>query len=291
MADAIALSLRSPRDPFRIATIALVRDTFREAMARKIFWGLFGLSTAMVLFFLFLLKIDIIEGATATISLLGFDKSKGTGDIQRLVCGVYGGIAAFLYSFGMFLAVFASAGLTPSLLEPGRIELLLSKPVGRVHLLLGRYLGNVLIVAANTTWLVLGVWLIFGWKTGIWSPQFLYTIPIAVFLFAVLLSVVVLVGVLWESAALATMIAIALMIVSPILAQTKMMVKLLSSEWSRQVWKTLYYVLPKAADLGKMTVDLVRGNSIESWMPVWSSALFGVVVLALAIWIFVRRDF
>jgi len=291
MADTIAAPAPARSDAFAIATLALVRDTFREAMARKIFWGLFGLSSAMVLFFLFLLKIDIVEGATATISLLGFENSRGTGDIQRLVRGVYGGIAAFLYSFGMFLAIFASAGLTPALLEPGRIELLLSKPVGRVHLLLGRYLGNVLIVTANTAWLVLGVWLIFGWKTGIWSPRFLYTIPITVFLFAVLLSVVVFVGVLWESAALATMVAVALMIVSPILAQTKMMVKLLSSEWSRQVWKTLYYTLPKVADLGKMTLDLVRGSRIESWMPVWSSALFGTVVLALAIWIFVRRDF
>ena len=37
------------------ATFALIRDTFREALARKIFWGLFGLSTAMILFFLFLI--------------------------------------------------------------------------------------------------------------------------------------------------------------------------------------------------------------------------------------------
>ena len=52
-------------------TIALVRDTFREALARKIFWGLFGLSTLMILFFLFLMRIDIVEGATATVSLFG----------------------------------------------------------------------------------------------------------------------------------------------------------------------------------------------------------------------------
>ena len=45
------------------ATAALIRDTFREAFARKIFWGLFGLSTLMILFFLFIMKIDIVEGA------------------------------------------------------------------------------------------------------------------------------------------------------------------------------------------------------------------------------------
>src|ERR1700736_3520108 len=109
------------------ATAALIRDTFREAFARKIFWGLFGLSTAMILFFLFLLKIDIVEGAVATVSLFGRSTNRTT-DLDQLVRGVYGAIATFLYTFGMYLAVLASSGLIPTVLEPGRIELLLSKP-------------------------------------------------------------------------------------------------------------------------------------------------------------------
>src|SRR5438445_4499700 len=95
------------------ATGALIRDTFREALARKIFWGLFGLSTIMILFFLFLLKIDLVEGAVATVTLFGRTANR-TSDVDRLVRGVYGGIATFLYTWGMFLAVFASAGLIPS---------------------------------------------------------------------------------------------------------------------------------------------------------------------------------
>src|ERR1700676_4003607 len=212
------------------ATWALIRDTFREAFARKIFWGLFGLSTAMILFFLFLLKIDIVEGAVATVSLFGRTSNRTT-DLERLVRGVYGAIATFLYTFGMFLAVFASSGLIPSVLEPGRIEVLLSKPVSRTHILLGRYAGNVLVVSCNVVYLVLGVWTILGVKTGIWSAAFLVSIATTSFIFAVLLSVVVLMGVLFESAALATMVTVALMLMSPILAQTSMMMRLLSSEW------------------------------------------------------------
>src|SRR5258707_6356167 len=199
-------------------TVALVRDTFREAFARKIFWGLFGLSTLMILFFLFLLKIDLVEGAMATVSLFGRSTNRTT-DVDRLVRGVYGGIATFLYTWGMFLAVFASAGLIPSVLEPGRIELLLSKPVSRTHILLGRYAGNVLVVSCNIIFLVLGIWTILGVKTGIWSPMFLISIATTIFIFAVLLAVVVLMGVLFDSAALATMVTVALMILRPILAQ------------------------------------------------------------------------
>jgi ABC-2 type transport system permease protein len=273
-----------------ITTVALIRDTFREAFARKIFWGLFGLSTLMILFFLFLLKIDLVEGAMATVSLFGRSTNRST-DVDRLVRGVYGGIATFLYTWGMFLAVFASAGLIPSVLEPGRIELLLSKPVSRTHILLGRYCGNVLVVSCNVIFLVLGVWTILGVKTGIWSKTFLISIATSIFIFAVLLSVVVLIGVIFESPALATMITVGLMIMSPILAQTSTMLRLLSSEWSRQIWRTLYYVFPKVYDLGKMTLDAIQSQTFEGYMPIWTSALFGVVMLSAALAVFARRDF
>ncbi len=273
-----------------MATLALIRDTFREAFARKIFWGLFGLSVAMILFFLFLLKIDLVEGGVATVSLFGRTADRTT-DVDRIVRGVYGGIATFLYTWGMFLSVFASAGLIPSVLEPGRIELLLSKPVSRTHILLGRYLGNVLVISCNVVFLVLGIWTILGIKTGIWSPTFLISIATTVFIFAVLLAVVVLVGVIFESAALATMISVALMIISAILAQTSTMLRLLSSEWSRDLWKGLYYALPKIWDVGRITLNAIQDRTFQDYMPIWSSALFAAVVLMWALQIFSRRDF
>ena len=146
-------------------------------------------------------------------------------------------------------------------------------------------------MASNVTYLVGGVWIIFGIKTGIWDPRFLITIATAVFTFTVLLTVVVLLGVIVESTALATMVTTGLMIVSPILAQTSIAVRLLSSETSRQIWRGLYYVLPKVYDVGRMTLDLVRGNPYGDWMPIWSSALFGLAMLGAALTIFERRDF
>ena len=272
------------------ATLALIRDTFREAFARKIFWGLFGLSTLMILFFLFLLKIDVVEGAMATVSLFGRTVDRSI-DAETWVRRVYAFIAGFLFIWGLFLSSFASAGLIPSVLEPGRIELLLSKPVSRAHILLGRYLGNVLVVTCNIAWLVLGVWTILGIKTGIWRVSFLVTIPATMFAFAVLLTVVVFVGVVFESAALATMVSAALILMSFILAQTSTMLKLLSSEWSRNVWRTLYHSLPKISDLDSMTVDVINKGTVDDFTPVWTSSIFAAIVLAVSLWIFHRRDF
>lgn len=273
-----------------LVTATLIRDTFREALARWVFWGLFGVSTLWILFFWFIMRIDLVQGASATVSLFGYTTSV-TRDVAMLVRRVHGGVASFFYTIAMFLAVFASAGLIPTVLEAGRIELVLSKPVARWHLLLGRYLGNLLVVTLNTCYLIVAVWLIFGWKTGFWNSTFLYAILTTTFMFAVLLSAIVFVSVLTESAAVATMVTFGMMILSPILAQHQIMVKLLSSEWSRNLWKGLYYALPKFFDVGRIHMELVMGRPIDSLAPVWSSTAFAVVMLAAAIFAFSKRNY
>ncbi|MDW8130938.1 MAG: ABC transporter permease subunit, partial [Bryobacterales bacterium] len=188
-----------------VQATALLRDAVREAAARWVFWGFYGLSTALILFFLFLLRIDVIEGARATVTLFG-ETSPRALPVTRLVRQFQGGVASFLYVAGMGLALFASAGLMASTFEAGRIEWLLSKPVSRAGILLCRYAGNVLVVALNVCYLVFGVWLILGWKTGVWDAGFLAAAATTIFMFMVLLSVVTLAAALTGSSALATMV-------------------------------------------------------------------------------------
>src|ERR1700710_1196284 len=225
------------------ATLALIGDTFREAFARRIFWGFFACCTALLLFLMFIMRVDVVEGALATVSIFG--NSLTSTSPERLVRQTQSVIAMGMYFAGMALSVFASAGLVAAVFEPGRIELLLSKPVSRPHLLLGRYAGNVLVVSANIIYLVVGSWIIFGVKTGVWGPGFLLSSLCTIFIFAVLLAVIVLVGVLWDSSAVAIMVTFAIMIITPILAAKSTIERLLSSEWSRVVVRVLYYVLPK----------------------------------------------
>jgi ABC-type transport system involved in multi-copper enzyme maturation permease subunit len=268
---------------------AVLSDTFQEARARWLFWGLFGLSTLLIVIFLFVLKIDLVQGA---ISILGIERTATRLDVRNFVNKSYAFVSVFLYIWGTFLAIFASSGLIPSVLEAGRISLLLSKPITRPMLLLGRYAGNLLVVAANHIYLICCIWTIIGLKTGIWESRFLLAIPGTLFIFAVLLTVVVLIGVISESAALAVMISVALMLISAILAQHQLAVRLLSSEWSRQLWMGLYWVVPKVYDLANaMRQIIVFDRQADWWTPVWTSSLFGMVVLWGAVHIFQKRDF
>jgi ABC-type transport system involved in multi-copper enzyme maturation permease subunit len=276
------------RSPFGV-WIALVSDTFQEARARWLFWGLFGLSTLLLLIFLFVLKIDLVQGA---ISIMGFAGTAQAVSVRAFVLRSYSFISIFLYIWGTLLAIFASSGLIPSVLEPGRIALLLSKPVSRPVLLLGRYLGNVIVVALNHIYLVAGIWIIIGLKTHMWEARFLLAIPTCLFMFAVLLCVVTFIGVATESAALAVMISAALMVVSAILAQRQIVVRLLSSEWSRDLWRGLYWMVPKFYDVATVMMQTIVFYRQLDWAtPLWTSAAFAIAVLSGALYLFAKRDF
>jgi len=271
--------------------VALIWDTIQEARARWLFWGLFGLSTLLILFFLFILKIDVVQGAVSFMGL-PVDAGRRIFNIEKFVRTAYTFVALFLYVWGTFLAIFASAGLIPSVLEPGRIGLLLSKPISRPMLLLGRYAGTLLVVAVNNIYLITAIYLIIGWKTDVWYHSFLYAIPLATFNFAVILTVVVLIGVLSESAALSLMVAVALMFISALLAQRQFVVNLLTSEWSRDLWQTLYWIVPKTWELGTVMRQLILKEDPPYWIaPVLTSATFALITFLVAISRFQRRDY
>jgi ABC-type transport system involved in multi-copper enzyme maturation permease subunit len=274
----------------RKVALALILDTFQEARARWLFWGLFGLSSLLIAIFLFVLRIDVVQGA---VSLMGIQASShAVYDIQKFVNVSYAWVSIALYIWGTFLAIFASAGLVPSVLEAGRISLLLSKPLSRTMLLTGRYLGNILIVVINHVYLICSIWIVIGIKTNIWETRFLLSIPISVFIFAVLLCVVVLIGVVFESAALSVMAAAALMLISTILAQRQIVIRLLDSEWSRDLWLAFYWIVPKFFDLGSAMKQIIEYDHEANWAtPVWTSAIFGLVVLSSAMYVFQKRDF
>ena len=165
-------------------TGALIRDTFREALARKVFWAFFLSSTALLIFFLLIMRIDVVQGMVASVTIFGQQAhSNRVMSADQMVRNAQSGLSGFLYVVGMGLAMFASAGLIAAVFEPGRVELLLSKPLARYQILIGRYLGNLLIVAANLSYLVFGFWFIFGYKTGVWRPHLLIAavVTLAVF--------------------------------------------------------------------------------------------------------------
>lgn len=280
------------------AWAASVEEVFREASARWTLLAYFALSTLFILIFALAVNLDIVDGVLAGAKLFGkeVDLAGEKIDMDRLVLGFETGFSGVLYMLGTFLALFATAHLVPRLQEKGTIDLYLSRPVSRTKLLLSRYSGGLLLAAANLVYLIGSIWLIVFWKTGVAHPRFLLGGVVILFTIACLVAFAFLIGVVTSSTAVSLMVTYAIFFFAALLAAREKIAAAVSSEFSANLVRVLYWIFPKTAELGRATVSLVSGGmhgvGPEAPFGVYAStAIFGIVSLALASWRFSRKDF
>jgi ABC-type transport system involved in multi-copper enzyme maturation permease subunit len=270
--------------------LAIIQLTFREALAKKTFVAFFGISTLVGFLFIFALNLEIIDGLESSVSLFGKDVPE-TFQLLEMVRQIEGAIAALLYTGGLFISLFATSSLVPNMLKKGHIDLFISKPVSRFQILSGKVIGAALIVAINVIYLVSFTFLVLSIKSGIWNWGFLWAALIIIGAFIVLYSLMTLLSLLTGSGPFALMLTYLIIFFSPLLLARDQIYALLSSKFYAMFFDGLYYTLPKTAQLGVITQQLVRGSEIVSWAPLWSSILFAVATFSLSVFIFSRKNF
>ena len=283
--------------------LGILRLTFRELWARKITVGLFVVSTFVWGMLAFALNLDIVDGSLAGMRIFGQDASPEavtnpeTGEVIRealsldkVVIDVESFVAGAAYWAGLLLGLFATASLLPALLEQGRADLLLSKPLSRTGVLAGHVAGVLAAVLVLAIYLMGMVWLVMSLKTGIWHFSFLLAILVVVGMFGVMYSVITFIGVTTQSAPLGLIVAYGLLFASLILAARDELAPQISPPW-RQVYLGLYHALPNVAEVTVLATQLAGSNPVGSWYPFVSSMLFGGVLYLGAVIAFNRRDF
>ncbi|GAB4364304.1 MAG: ABC transporter permease subunit [Calditrichia bacterium] len=270
--------------------LAIIELTFRESFAKKTFMAFFGISTLVCLLFIFALNLDIVDGVQSSISLFGMESGE-LFELRKILFILEGIVALGLFTGGLFMSLFATSNLIPSMLTPGNIDLYLSKPISRRQILLGRFLGAVSIVAFNVFYLVGFSWLILSLKTGIWNFGFLLSGLMIVITFSILYALMTLLGMVTRSSAFSLMLTYFVLFFSPLLLERNKIYALLSHKIYGYLIDGLYYFLPKTAELGHITQMLVRRMPVASWMALWSSLLFGLVMFVLSQIIFSRKNF
>lgn len=107
----------------------------------------------------------------------------------------------------LLISVVVTAFFIPNMMRKGTVDLLLAKPVGRTQLLLYKYVGGLSFMFLNTVVIVVGLWLVLGWRTGVWGTGFLLTIFVLTFQFAVYYAISTVVAVWTRSPIVAILIS------------------------------------------------------------------------------------
>src|SRR5437764_2642110 len=279
--------------------VANIEDVWREAAARWTLIAYFLLSSIFILIFASAINLNIVNGALAGAKLFGKEVEMNDSiSIEKLVLGFESGFSAILYFLCTFLAVFATAHLVPRMQEKGTIDLYLSRPVSRVKLILSRYVAGLLLAGSNVLYLIGAIWLIVMWKTHVVHPRFLLGGAVIMFIIATLMAFAFLVGVITSSTAVSIMSSYGLFFFGVMLVGHDRIAAAVSREWPAVTIQTLYWIVPKTAELGGAVVAFVSGGQAPerlaqqlTWAPFLSTGAFGVVCLILASWLFTRKEF
>lgn len=277
-----------------------LEDVFREAAARFTLLAYFALSSLFILIFALAVNLDVVDGALAGAKLFGqtVELGRESISIDKLVLGFEAGFSGFIYLVATFLGIFATAHLVPRLQEKGTIDLYLSRPVGRIPLLLSRYVGGLVLAGSNVAYLLGSIALIVWWKTKVFNPRFFLAGVIVLFALATLLAFAFLVGVATSSTAVSIMASYSVFFFAAVLMAHEKIEAALSSEWAADLVRGLYWVVPKLIHLAQVTVAFVGGKALPheirdvNLLAVYgSTGLFAIACLALASWLFSRKDF
>src|ERR1044072_495172 len=137
--------------------IAIIQNTFREALAKKIFIGYYIFYAIVILITFFAVNNDAIEGI---ISLT---------DVKQAVLSVETGFIGLAFPLILFFSIISASSFIPSMVDKGTIDLLISKPVSRFTILMSKYIGAILFIFISMLFLVGSMWLIISLKSGYWN--------------------------------------------------------------------------------------------------------------------------
>lgn len=189
---------------------ALLVDSFREALDRKIFWALVIMTLLVVLV---MACIAFEPGRITFVFGLWETRSEwfnpATEDGRQLIAGIAVQIMDFFLGWiGTMLMIIARADVFPVMMERGAIEVVLAKPMSRARLFLYKYLASMVFVMLVAGLFIGLTFVVVGARWNVWRPAYLVNIPLSLLLFSYIYCVTVYVGVRTRSSIAAILVSL-----------------------------------------------------------------------------------
>jgi ABC-type transport system involved in multi-copper enzyme maturation permease subunit len=257
---------------------AILKDSFRESLDRKIFWVIVLLTLA-VSAGMFCIRfhaggIELLFGYW-NIDDFGYDPAEPAGRdmIVSIVVGIMG---LFLGWVGVLLMIIATASFFPTMMRRGAIDVVLAKPISRTRLFLYKYVASMVFVLLQAALFVGLTFLVVGLRWKVWLPGYLLAIPLLVLLFSYLYCMSVLVGVYTRSVIAAILLSVGAWVaftiprmaldgIEVVRAQGRVAPAATRSAPSSEpallrALRVATWIPPKTADVERMAVRFARGH-------------------------------
>lgn len=262
----------------------ITRDTLVEMFDRKLFY-VFAAVTALSLLVVLLtgsFEMDMSIDTNGEMDAEMLNEMLGDPIIR---------VFEFYLSFLVFLAVMGTAGLIPNILEKGRADYYLSKPLSRTALFLNKFFGILIVYGLTIMLSGVIIYAAVGLVHDLFNARIIYLFLFSMIAFFIWLSITAFAGVAFGSNAIALMSAFIIWILQKILAGREILEALTSSKIIKYIVDTLYYIIPKTGGISDIAIKLTAGRPVNDWMPFYSSFLFALALLYVTIVIFKLKNY
>ncbi|MEE2718312.1 MAG: ABC transporter permease [Planctomycetota bacterium] len=190
--------------------IALFVDAYRLLNARRIFWFTLILTGLVVLCFALIgINEQGIRIIAWDLEIPGINTLSGyTPEFFYKVTFNNLGIGIWLTWVATVLGLVTTSGMFPEFISTGSIDLILSKPIGRMRLFFIKYLSGLLFVILQVCVFCVGSFVVIGLRGGVWLPGIFISIPLVVLFFSYLYAFSVFFGILTRSTIAALLLTI-----------------------------------------------------------------------------------
>jgi ABC-type transport system involved in multi-copper enzyme maturation permease subunit len=238
-------------------------------------------------------------------------------DEEPIGVNVFGLEQGLIGTWGAGIALLIAAIVTsfyiPNMLHKGTVDLLLAKPVRRSQLLIYKYVGGLTFMFLNTVFVVVGIWLTLGIRSGLWAPGILLSIVTLTFEFAIFYAVSTLFGVLTRSAIVSILMSGFLWLVLWVVGTGYQTVEAMRDfdvlpKWLVTTADVSHFVLPRYKDIDALNSRAIAHDLVGPDNPTrksmdkmfasikWSQSIlftmaFIAVMLGLSCWRFATRDY
>jgi len=274
--------------------------TIREAILKGTLIFYFAFGNLVILFFAIAISSTQVDGNTVLTLFgkeMGFQAFGNMGPVDFILYQLFQASTQSVILLGMF----ATAGLIPSMIEKGTVELYLSKPISRTEIFLSRSLGACAGIGANLLYFAIGIWLVFGIKVGVWHWGYLLASLMAIVIFIFYYSIVAFTALVARGSGFAIMLAFMYTFFSGALERREAtLYQLWDSEIYHRALDALYYATPQLSGMmnsanrliGELPVSPMLNIPTEfTIMPFVYSFLSAAAIYAAATYYFSRQDY
>ena len=275
-------------------TLQVAGNILREAFYRRWVLVLAGLVTLALVIIMCALRLDIVDGALAAVSLFGRTSTSTLMPVDVMMRPLVKALALFVYCSGIVLPTLVFAEFAPTLLSPGRVESLLALPLRRSQLLIGTFVGVWMLAAAMSLYASLGITIVIGAKSGIWTLSTIRATMMALIAWSAVYAFMLAAATFARSTAFCALVGVVVIASSVAAGMSGKLLHYFAPGFGRNAFLVVSRGFPRLVTIGKLSMRLAGSESIgdANILGLLAGCLaFTAAGLLLATWSFERNEY